>query len=116
MRSLRPHRGDEPLRFTDHALVRYVERHVDERAVRELRGRGFDDHALADRLRVSHAGPIGEFLERARRAFDARSSQLRNVVCGMTYAIVLGHVPLVICGDTCVTVRPSRRTGHRRAA
>lgn len=107
---------EEPLRFTDHALVRYVERHVDERAVRDLRRRGVDEHALAAHLRLSHAGPICAFLARARQAFDGRSSQMRNVVCGVTYAIVLGDVPLVISGETCITVRPSRKTRHRHAA
>ena len=102
--------------FTDHAIVRLVERHADELSVLALRRRGLTERQLAAYLRITHADAIGEFQRRVQAALDRQTAQFFNVMCGMTYTIVLGHVPLVIAGDRCITVLPPRHEDRRRAA
>lgn len=104
------------LRFTDHAVIRYVERHIDESAVLALRRRGFSEHEMATYLRTTHADAIRGIVGRVRGALDRRSSQFINVMCGTTFTVVLGRVPVVIAGDRCITVLPSRHVDHTRAA
>jgi hypothetical protein len=92
------------LEFTDHALVRYIERHVDPGVVRSSRRQGLGDREILAVLNSSHAEGIQMFVERARHVYEERSMSWRNVMDHLTYTLRLGHVPLRIASGVCVTV------------
>jgi hypothetical protein len=104
------------LRLTDHAVVRLVERHVDEVNVLALRRRGLCERQIAAYLRITHATAIDAFVGRAQAALDRRRPRFFDAMRGVSYTVVLDHVPLVIADDRCITVLPDRREGRRRAA
>ena len=93
--------------FSTHAFVRYMERHIDAPAVEALRSQGLDDHQILDHLKMPYAAELDEFVTRAMHAYDNCCMMTRDAMYGLTYILNVGHVPLRICGDVCVTVMPA---------
>jgi hypothetical protein len=88
---------EDRLTFTPHALVRYIERHVDARGVRDLRRAGLTDTQILTVLRPQFSDELRQFVERFERVYDSRSCQCRNVTSGLSYRLHLGHVRIVVC-------------------
>jgi len=99
--------------FSKHALVRYIERHVDSEIVEALRSQGLDDHHILERLKVPYAADLDAFIARATHAYDNFCSMTDDAMFGLTYVLNVGHIPLRICGDRCVTVMPAHWHGDR---
>src|SRR5689334_12100403 len=64
--------------FSTHALVRYIERHVDANAVEMLRVQGLDDHRILGRLKVPYAAELDAFVTRAAHAYDNCCTMTRD--------------------------------------
>jgi len=99
--------------FSKHALVRYIERHIDSEIVEALRAQGLDDHHILERLKVPYAADLDAFTARAERAYENCCTMTHDAMFGLTYILNVGDVPLRICGDMCVTVMPAHWRGDR---
>ena len=112
MKMLAPHAPgagrvvEDRLTFTPHALVRYIERHVDARSVRDLRRAGLTDTQSLSMLRPRYSNELSEFVARFERIYDSRSCQCRNVTSGLSYRLHLGQVRIVVCCGICITTLP----------
>ena len=93
--------------FSTHSFVRYIERHVDATVVETLRSQGLDDHQILDRLKTPCATELDAFVTRATHAYEGCRSATRYAMYGLTYTLNVGHIPLRIRGDMCVTVMPA---------
>ena len=93
--------------FSAHAFVRYIERHVDANAVDALRNQGFDDHQILDSIKSTYATELEAFVIRATHAYEGCRSATRYAMYGLTYTLNVGHMPLRIRGEMCVTVMPA---------
>lgn len=106
---------DDHLVFTNHALVRYIERHVDARSARGLRRTGLSDTQVLEALRPRYAGELAQFVAQFERVYDGRSYQFRNVTSGLSFRVRLGHVRIVVCCGICITTLPADRYTRRPA-
>jgi hypothetical protein len=98
---------EDRLTFTPHALVRYIERHVDARSVRDLQRAGLTDTQILATLRPRYFAELAQFVARFERIYDNRSCQCRNVTSGLSYRLHLGHVRIVVCCGICITTPPA---------
>jgi hypothetical protein len=109
MKMLAPHAPgagrvvENRLTFTPHALVRYIERHVDARSVRDLRRAGLTDTQILGVLEPRHPGELSQFKARFECVYDNRSCQCRNVTSGLSYRLHVGRVRIVVCCGICIT-------------
>jgi hypothetical protein len=95
------------LGFTSHALVRFVERHLDRDAVERLRRRGLADVVIARSL----AAPFGAKLDsfRAEARTRARRSMRSRAIANIPFRLKFGGMRIVIDHGRCVTVLPADR-------
>jgi len=105
----RARRIEDRLVFTPHALVRYIERYVDARGVRACRRLGFADSEILAALRPFFAAELARFVAQFEHVYDNRSSQFRNVTCGISYRLRLGRIRIVVCCGVCITTLPLER-------
>jgi hypothetical protein len=105
--------GAAQLCFSTHALVRFIERHVNSQAVEILRRQGLDDHQVLNRLKIRFATELEALVERAMHSFAGHAASIRRAMNGMTYILNVGDVPLRICGDVCVTIMPAHWNAAR---
>jgi hypothetical protein len=75
--------------------------------VEALRNQRLDDHQILDRLKTPYATELDAFVTRATHAYDSCRLMARYAMYGLTYTLNVGHVPLRIRGDMCVTVMPA---------
>lgn len=97
--------GDR-LRFTTHALIRYIERYVDPSAVQSLRRPDLDDRKLLAVLAQRFEPELREFKTAFSDLYERRSAQCRNVTSGVKYRLIWRKTRVVISADTCVTALP----------
>ena len=96
------------LRFTDHALVRYLERYLDRRAVAHLRERGLRDDAILCRLATQFGSQLDSF--RAAVCAHAGRGISSPAVANIPFRLKLGRMRVVIADGRCVTVLPDTRS------
>ncbi|MBV8171801.1 MAG: hypothetical protein JO219_07710 [Candidatus Eremiobacteraeota bacterium] len=95
------------LRFTTHALVRYVERHVDAGAVKMLRRRGLRDGAILRALAPRFDAQLQLF--RSGVSACAHRGLRAQSIAGVPFRLKVGRMRVVIHNGRCVTVLPADR-------